>query len=130
MKSQKEHLGKKIKRLRAYRGLTQEGLAEELGKTRSLVSFLERTGNINKYTLEEIAKILGVTVEELNDAPSTSIAQEPTSYKSIEHHTKLIEQLKKENEFLKETIQHQWELLKALSSKSNRDDISHDLPPK
>ena len=120
MKSQKEHLGKKIKRLRAYRGLTQEGLAEELGKTRSLVSFLERTGNINKYTLEEIAKILGVTVEELNDGPSASIVKEPTSYKSIEHHTKLIEQLIKENEFLKETIHHQWELLKALSTKTKK----------
>ena len=120
MKSQKEHLGKKIKRLRAYRGLTQEGLAEELGKTRSLVSFLERTGNINKYTLEEIAKILGVTVEELNDGPSASIVKEPTSYKSIEHHTKLIEQLIKENEFLKETIHHQWELLKALSTTNTK----------
>ena len=121
MKSQKEHLGKKIKRLRAYRGLTQEGLAEELGKTRSLVSFLERTGNINKYTLEEIAKILGVTIEDLNDSASASFVSEPAPpapYKNTEVHAKLVDQLRKENEFLKETIQHQWELLKALSLKS------------
>lgn len=117
MKTQKDHLGKKIKRLRAYRGLTQEGLAEGLGKTRSLVSFLERTGNINKYTLQEIARILGVTPEELNDTTSPSTVSEPTSYKQAEIQAKLVDQLRKENEFLKETIEHQWVLLKALSAK-------------
>jgi transcriptional regulator with XRE-family HTH domain len=45
--------------------MTQEELAETLGKTRSLVSFLERTGKVNKYTLQEIAGILKTTPDEL-----------------------------------------------------------------
>lgn len=115
MKQQKVHLGQKIKRLRAYRGLTQEELAKQLGKTRSLVSFFERTGNINKYTLQEISSLLNTTPEELeNDAP---LAEEPTisGYHYVTQDEKIIEQLQKEIIFLKETINHQWQLLKELS---------------
>ena len=117
MKNTKEHLGQKIKRLRAYRGLTQENLAEALGKTRSLVSFLERTGNINKYTLQEIAKVLGVTADQLNDKSDHSSISEQISSNNSSKSGNIVEQLKKENEFLKETIQHQWNLIKALSEK-------------
>ena len=109
MKNTKEHLGQKIKRLRAYRGLTQENLAEALGKTRSLVSFLERTGNINKYTLQEIAKVLGVTADQLNDKSDHSSISEQIFSNSSSKTGNIVEQLKKENEFLKETIQHQME---------------------
>lgn len=120
MKNSKEHLGQKIKRLRAYRGLTQEDLAEVLGKTRSLVSFLERTGNINKYTLQEIAKVLGVSVDELNDKSENNFISEQSTQSSNTKAGSVIEQLKKENEFLKETIQHQWNLIEALSEKIKR----------
>lgn len=118
MKTSKGHLGQRIKRLRAYRGLTQEDLAEALGKTRSLVSFLERTGNINKYTLQEIAKALAIPVDQLNDDTTSASAEHYGS--EINQKSGVIEQLKKENEFLKDTIQHQWDLIKALSEKSRR----------
>ena len=116
MKKPKEHLGQKIKRLRAYRGLTQEDLARSLGKTRSLVSFFERTGNINKYTLQEISQLLNTTPEELeNDtihvSPATSTARQNFGGPQ----EKLISQLQEEISFLKETINHQWQLLKDLS---------------
>jgi transcriptional regulator with XRE-family HTH domain len=115
VKKSKEHLGQKIKRLRAYRGLTQEDLAKSLGKTRSLVSFFERTGNINKYTLQEISTLLNTTPEELeNDKVHVSPAEHSDKpYAGPEE--KLISQLQQEIVFLKETIHQQWQLLKELS---------------
>jgi transcriptional regulator with XRE-family HTH domain len=65
VKNKNNHLGQKIKRLRAFKGMTQEDLAAALGKTRSLVSYFERTGNINSYTLQEITLILGSNPEEI-----------------------------------------------------------------
>lgn len=115
MKKSKEHLGQKIKRLRAYRGLTQEDLARSLGKTRSLVSFFERTGNINKYTLQEISTLLNTTPEELeNDQVHTNPA-EHIDNNHADTNEKLINQLQQEIVFLKETIHQQWQLLKDLS---------------
>jgi transcriptional regulator with XRE-family HTH domain len=115
VKKSKEHLGQKIKRLRAYRGLTQEDLARSLGKTRSLVSFFERTGNINKYTLQEISTLLNTTPEELeNDKVHMSPAEHSDkTYAGPEE--KLISQLQQEIVFLKETIHQQLQLLKELS---------------
>ena len=109
----KEHIGQKIKRLRSFRGMTQEDLAAALGKTRSLVSFLERTGNVNKYTLQEIANILNITIEDLESGLTEVKEQENKGYPKAEN--PLIEQLHKEIEFLKETISHQWQLLHELS---------------
>jgi transcriptional regulator with XRE-family HTH domain len=115
VKKSKEHLGQKIKRLRAYRGLTQEDLARSLGKTRSLVSFFERTGNINKYTLQEISTLLNTTPEELeNDQVHTSPADH-IDHNHADTNEKLINQLQQEIVFLKETIHQQWQLLKDLS---------------
>ena len=115
MKKSKEHLGQKIKRLRAYRGLTQEDLARSLGKTRSLVSFFERTGNINKYTLQEISTLLNTTPEELENNTIHISEPDHIGYKYISTDEKMIGQLQQEIVFLKETINHQWQMLKELS---------------
>ena len=115
MKKPKEHLGQKIKRLRAYRGLTQEDLARSLGKTRSLVSFFERTGNINKYTLQEISNLLNTTPEELENDHIQISPTEQQGHKVTGPEEKLISQLQQEIVFLKETIHQQWQLLKELS---------------
>ena len=40
--------------------MSQEDLAKAIGKTRSLISHLETSGNINKYTLQEIATALKI----------------------------------------------------------------------
>lgn len=114
MKAKKEHLGQKIKRLRAFRGLTQEDLADALGKTRSLISFFERTGNVNKYTLQEICSILKTTPEELEGNSQVDDGKSP-AYGASTKNPELLEQLKEENMFLKETINNQWQLLKELS---------------
>jgi transcriptional regulator with XRE-family HTH domain len=121
MKKSVNHLGKTIKRLRSFRGMTQEDLAKSLGKTRSLVSFFERTGNVNKYTLQEIATILSTTVEKLEtgyiDSEYFSNIDTVDIIKDqyrVSKYQQLIDQQQEEINFLKETIKNQWELLKRL----------------
>ena len=119
MKSKKEHLGVKVKRIRGFRGMTQEQLAEAVGKTRSLISFYERTGNINRYTLMEIANALQISPEELesfNVDGAANIAE--TSRISLDKNDlmqHLLDQQRREIDFLKDTIAKQWQLLNELS---------------
>lgn len=116
MGSSKEHIGFKIKRLRAYRGMTQEGLAKALGKSRSLVSFLERTGNVNHYTLKEICSILKTSPDELEPGLAERQEEQPLVH-VIATKDELIEQLKEENRYLRETIDRQWDLLQKLNQR-------------
>lgn len=119
MKKSKNHLGEKIKRLRSYRGMTQEELAKGIGKTRSLISFLERTGNINKYTLSEIARVLNTTPTDLEKI-ETGLMQ-PVIVESEDSLTaknqvfqNVITRQQNEIEFLKQTISHQQNLLNRI----------------
>lgn len=123
MKNKNNHLGQKIKRLRAFKGMTQEDLALALGKTRSLVSYFERTGNINNYTLQEITMILGANPEEieLNENGENHNGHPDNNGNGNGNHTsngffqKLIENQQAEILFLKETISYQRQLLNELS---------------
>lgn len=121
MKKIKNHLGEKIKRLRSYRGMTQEELAKGIGKTRSLISFLERTGNINKYTLSEIARVLNTTPSDLEKI-ETAITQpvviesEDSLYAKNQAYQNMIERQQTEIEFLKQTISHQQNLLNRITN--------------
>ena len=117
MKKKKDHVGRKIKRLRAYRGMSQEQLANSIGKTRSLISYIERTGKINKYTLNEIASALESDSEEfeLNETELTDssviFANNSTNEKN-QGFEMLIKELKSEISYLKGVISQQWELIK------------------
>lgn len=112
-----EHLGSKLKRFRLFRGMTQMELADSIGKARSLISLLERTGNINEYTLKDIAKALSTSPEEIENFPEpNAILEEPVAfYKELEHLKQTIEQQRAEIESLKDTINKQWELIKNLT---------------
>ncbi len=121
MKKAKDHIGQKIKRLRAFKGMNQEDLAKAIGKTRSLISHFERSGNINKYTLQEIAAALGVDVESIEQ---TDISASKQSIEFLEapfiKNNKCQETIDKQKEeivFLKDTINHQWKLLHELAKK-------------
>lgn len=57
------HIGRKISRIRELRGMKQEALAEALNISQQAVSKIEQTPEIENDKLEEIAKILGVTKE-------------------------------------------------------------------
>ena len=117
-----DHLGHKIRRLRALKGINQEELAFRIGKTRSLISHLERTGSVNKYTLREIAEALGVDVETIENSTSENIfpaiANKQTDYtEKKEQFTDIIEKQQSEIEYLKKTIDNQWQLLNELAKK-------------
>ncbi len=114
-----EHLGHKIRRIRALKGMNQEELAFKIGKTRSLISHLERTGSVNKYTLREIAEALGVEVETIEKSTYDTVFPVQVN-KSKELDKKdlckeVIESQKSEIGYLKQTIDHQWQLLHELA---------------
>ena len=59
----KNHIGRKISRIRELRNMKQEALAQTLGISQQAVSAIENSETIEDSKLEEIAKALGVTVE-------------------------------------------------------------------
>lgn len=62
----KEELGKKIKRMRLNRGLTQEQLAEAVDVSQRTLSGIEIGENfVTAETLDKIIKALNTTTEEL-----------------------------------------------------------------
>lgn len=61
------HLGRKISRIREFKGIKQETLAIELGITQQAVSKLEQSEKIDEDKLLQIAQILGVTVDAIKN---------------------------------------------------------------
>lgn len=112
------HAGKKIKVARVAKGYSQEELADLIGKTRPLISSIEQTGKGSIHTLRKICQVLDIEMELLeNDA------NEPDSYykggtrvKKLESE---IDQLKKDNELLRDLVQSQKDLIAELKAKGN-----------
>lgn len=119
MKKKKIHLGEKIKRIRAFKGYTQHDLAKGIGKTRTLISYFERTGNINKYTLSEIADFLHLSIDDIENLQEnfTLNSSENGTHENIVWLKNLVEEQKEEIHFLKKTIAQQMDLLQKLSHK-------------
>lgn len=61
------HIGRKIARIRELRGIKQETLAEELGISQQSVSHIEQSEKLEDAKLEEVAKVLGVTKEAIEN---------------------------------------------------------------
>lgn len=59
----KNHIGRKICRIRELRDMKQESLAAALGISQQAVSNIENSATVEDEKLEEIAKALGVTAE-------------------------------------------------------------------
>ena len=59
----KNHIGRKISRIRELRGMKQDALAAALGISQQAVSSIEISESIEEAKLQEIAKALGVTAE-------------------------------------------------------------------
>ncbi len=112
-------IGKKIKILRAKRGLNQQQLADLINKTRTLISHVEITSKVNFYTLNEIAKALDVPVSHFtDDNNSENIVKESTEeYSNL---SEKIRKLERENELLNEIIQNQKEIITQLKEKLNQ----------
>src|SRR5690606_7723049 len=61
------HIGRKISRIRELRGMKQEALAMELGISQQSVSLIEQSEIIEDEKLEQVAKVLGVTKEAIEN---------------------------------------------------------------
>ncbi|XZF13065.1 helix-turn-helix domain-containing protein [Chitinophagaceae bacterium MMS25-I14] len=131
-KSYGPHIGDNIKRLRSFKQMTQQDLADKIGRTRSLVSFLERTGSVNKYTLKEVADALNVSEDVLEDldgkfSPTENTGEERNEYVGPNAvYEELTRQLRSEIAHLKETVKQQWDLLFALAGRRPQEQQQHD----
>ncbi len=63
----KNHIGRKISRIRELRGMKQESLAAELGVSQQTVSSMEGRENIEADLLVQVATILGVSPEAIEN---------------------------------------------------------------
>jgi transcriptional regulator with XRE-family HTH domain len=99
------HIGKAIKNLRQLAELTQQGLADSIGKTKGLVCQIEKTGKINYYTLVKIAKTLKTTPEKIEQyQQSLALSLKKAENPSPQNKLPEVEYLKMENQHLKEQI--------------------------
>lgn len=72
--NQKNHLGRKIERIRSLRGMTQSQLGEKLGGiSKQAVSKIEQSENLDDERLTEIANALGVVPDGLKKYNEESI---------------------------------------------------------
>ncbi len=101
------HPGLRIKVARVAKGLTQEELAEKIGRTRSLISGIEKTGKVNHYTLVAICNVLDLDPDDLSDIS----LQDPEDAPHSELAT-----LRSENKLLRQEIQALKELVASQRS--------------
>jgi len=87
-----------------------------------MISFLERTGSINKYTLQEISEALDVpvTIFEAEDMLAHLQLHRHVSEDISNRYTKdaeedIITMLNEEIQYLRSTIAKQWDLIFELS---------------
>ncbi|QLE02350.1 helix-turn-helix transcriptional regulator [Galbibacter sp. BG1] len=67
------HIGRKISRIRELRGMKQEALAMELGISQQSVSLMEQSETIEDEKLEQVAKVLGVTKDAIENFSDESV---------------------------------------------------------
>lgn len=87
IKPKKTHLGRNIARIRAYRGIKQATLATELGWQQQQLSDLEKQEDIPDDILEQIADLLGVTVEIIKEFDERAVIYNINHYNDIHDNT-------------------------------------------
>lgn len=99
------HIGKAIKNLRQLAELTQQQLADKVGKTKGHICQIEKTGKINYYTLLKIAEKLNTTPEKIEQY-QVSLEKSMSLSNNFPIQNKLpeLELLRLENGYLKEQI--------------------------
>jgi len=68
-----KHIGRNISRIRELRGMKQEALAEAIGISQQTVSGIEGSEEVDTKRLVEIAKVLGVTIEAIENFSEESV---------------------------------------------------------
>jgi transcriptional regulator with XRE-family HTH domain len=119
------HTGKKIKLFRNLKGISQEQLAEKIGRTRALVSHIEQTSKVNYDTLMLILNYFNLTKQEFDDFEQSQfkinkIKEYKLTEQSINQLQEKLENYQKENTILKELIESQKEMIVILKKKVGR----------
>jgi transcriptional regulator with XRE-family HTH domain len=107
--------GARIKTRREELGISQAELARMLNKTRSLVSYIEKTGKVNDLTYYDILRKLDLSPEgedEIHLAKRMSILRDQDSLYGA--NTSEIEFLKRENNTLREMVELQKAVIEML----------------
>ena len=100
--------GEQIKKRRLELGISQAALARKLKKTRSLMSYIEKTGKVNELTFYEIMIALGMTPEmSIADLKGSRINMLQESKVDYIPRISELDHLRKENASLKEIIELQ-----------------------
>jgi transcriptional regulator with XRE-family HTH domain len=108
-------IGKKIKILRAEKGISQQELARLINRTRSLISRIEVTSKANYYTLRAISDVLDVSIDYFIAEINTDVLNESTTeYSSLSDR---ITKVERENELLNEIISNQKEIILQLKDR-------------
>jgi transcriptional regulator with XRE-family HTH domain len=63
----KNHIGRKISRIRELRDMKQEALAQAMGTNQQAISLMENSETIDEDKLIEVAKALGVSAEAIKN---------------------------------------------------------------
>ncbi len=63
----KNHIGRKISRIRELRDMKQEALAQAMGTNQQAISIMENSETVEEEKLVEVAKALGVSVEAIKN---------------------------------------------------------------
>jgi transcriptional regulator with XRE-family HTH domain len=79
-KSKPTFIGRKIERVRKLRGMTQEDVATGLGISKQALSKLEQSETIDEDRLNQIASILGVTLEGLQKFNDESVLNNTNNF--------------------------------------------------
>ena len=109
------NIGKKIKVLRAEKGMSQQELADLINKTRALISHIEVTSKVNYFTLREISEALDVSVDYFTEDLSQDVLNESKNdYSSLSERVTKVE---RENVLLNEIISNQKEIIIQLKDK-------------
>ncbi len=119
------HLGLKLKILRLSKGITQEELADQIHKTRPLISNIEQKGKVGHQTLRDICKVLGVSPDEIMNEMNEPRAyyqplQSQKQNESIVQFQKEIEQLQLLVKSQQEVIQFLKEKLQAIKQRTSK----------
>ncbi|OXG08462.1 DNA-binding XRE family transcriptional regulator [Flavobacterium araucananum] len=118
-----KHIGRNISRIRELRGIKQELLAEAMGISQQSVSNIEAKETVDKETLVEIAKALGVTVEAIENFSEEGIINyfntfhEAVSNSFISHSVCTFNPLEKVVELYERLVLAEKELVQAEKAK-------------
>ena len=63
----KNHIGRKISRIRELRDMKQDALAQAMGTSQQTISLIENSETIDEEKLVEVAKALGVTPDAIKN---------------------------------------------------------------